>query len=121
MKEKNGIKMNTKAEGNEALQTDRSTKKIWIDLDNSPHVPFFMPIAEELRKRGYEVVLTARDSYQVCDLLKFHKVSCAVIGKHWGRHRIFKIFGTVIRGLQLAKYIRKQNVELAISHVSRSQ
>ena len=29
-------------------------KKVWIDLDNSPHVPFFLPIIEELRKRGHE-------------------------------------------------------------------
>ncbi|PYN75276.1 MAG: hypothetical protein DMD97_15190 [Candidatus Rokuibacteriota bacterium] len=40
-------------------------KKIWIDLDNSPHVPFFVPIIEALRQRGYSIVLTARDSYQV--------------------------------------------------------
>ena len=24
------------------------TKKIWLDLDNSPHVPFFKPIIDEL-------------------------------------------------------------------------
>ena len=34
-------------------------KKIWIDLDNSPHVPFFTPIIEELEQRGYRVLLTA--------------------------------------------------------------
>ncbi len=96
-------------------------RKIWIDLDNSPHVPFFLPIADELRRRGYEVILTARDSYQVCDLLKFHNVSCRVIGKHWGKHRAFKIFGTFVRALQLSMYIRREKVDLAISHVSRSQ
>jgi predicted glycosyltransferase len=90
-------------------------------LDNSPHVPFFMPIAEALRKRGYEVILTARDSYQVCDLIKFHNVSCKVVGKHWGRHRLLKILGTFVRALQLSFFIRGKNVDLAISHVSRSQ
>lgn len=30
----------------------RSTgRKVWIDLDNSPHVPFFRPIIEELEAR----------------------------------------------------------------------
>lgn len=96
-------------------------RKIWIDLDNSPHVPFFMPIAVALRKRGYEVILTARDSYQVCDLIKFHNVSCKVVGKHWGRHRLLKILGTFVRALQLSFFIRGKNVDLAISHVSRSQ
>ncbi len=43
-----------------------SSKKIWIDLDISPHVVFFRPIIAELQKRGYEIVLTARDCFQVC-------------------------------------------------------
>ena len=25
--------------------------KIWIDMDNTPHVPFFEPIMEELKAR----------------------------------------------------------------------
>jgi len=32
-------------------------KKIWIDLDNSPHVLFFAPVAEALREEGFEVIL----------------------------------------------------------------
>src|SRR6202162_4506980 len=55
-------------------------KKVWIDIDNSPHVPFFLPIIEELENRGVEVVLTARDIYQVCELLKFFKLPCKVVG-----------------------------------------
>ena len=42
--------------------------KVWIDLDNTPHVPFFIPVLRELERRGYEVVLTARDAFQVCEL-----------------------------------------------------
>ena len=26
--------------------------KVWIDLENSPHIPFFEPIIEELKKRN---------------------------------------------------------------------
>jgi hypothetical protein len=26
--------------------------KIWIDLDNTPHVPFFRPIIEELKRQS---------------------------------------------------------------------
>ena len=37
-------------------------KKVWIDLDNSPHVPFFAPIVRELEARGCSIVLTARDA-----------------------------------------------------------
>ena len=29
-----------------------SVRKVWIDLENSPHVPFFAPIMKELERRG---------------------------------------------------------------------
>jgi len=96
-------------------------KKIWIDLDNSPHVPFFLPIIEELQRKGHEVVLTARDSYQVCELLKFHHVSCKVIGKHWGKNRALKILGTLLRATQLLPLMVGKKADLAVSHGSRSQ
>jgi uncharacterized protein len=96
-------------------------KKIWIDLDNSPHVPFFLPIIEELQTRGYEVVLTARNSYQVCELLEFHKLSCKVIGKHWGKNRLLKTLGTCLRAGYLLPMMMKHKPDLAVSHGSRSQ
>jgi hypothetical protein len=99
----------------------RPVKRIWIDLDNSPHVPFFLPIVEELRKQGHSVILTARDSYQVCELLKFHRLSCQVIGGHWGKNRVFKIIGTILRALQLIPLIAKEKADLAVSHGSRAQ
>ena len=43
-------------------------KRIWIDIDNSPHVPFFLPIIEELGKLGLDLIPTARNMYQVCEL-----------------------------------------------------
>ena len=45
--------------------------KIWIDLDNSPHVPFFRPIINELKHRGCEVVITSRDCFETTKLLKY--------------------------------------------------
>ncbi len=98
-----------------------ASKKIWIDLDNSPHVPFFLPIIDELQKRGHTVVLTARDSYQVVELLKLHHINCRVLGKHWGKNRVAKIVGTFLRAMQLSRVMKKEKVDLAISHVSRSQ
>ncbi len=96
-------------------------KRVWIDLDNSPHVPFFLPIIEELEKKGFDVVLTARDSYQVCELLKFHNVSCAVVGGHWGRHKTLKILGTLVRAMRLVPFMIKKRPDLAVSHGSRAQ
>src|ERR1700690_3762403 len=98
-----------------------SGKTIWIDLDNSPHVPFFLPIIEQLRQRGYEVILTARNSYQVCELLELHNLSCTVIGKHWGKNRILKTLGTCLRAARLVPKVLKRRPDLAVSHGSRSQ
>jgi len=44
-------------------------KKIWIDLDNSPHIPFFAPIVPKLEALGYSVFMTGRDAYQVIEMV----------------------------------------------------
>jgi predicted glycosyltransferase len=96
-------------------------KRIWIDLDNSPHVPFFLPIIEELQKRRYKVILTARDSYQVCELLELYRVSCRVVGRHWGKNRALKMLGTCLRALRLIPMMAMERPDLAVSHGSRGQ
>ena len=96
-------------------------KKVWIDIDNSPHVPFFLPIVEALEKQGIELVLTARDMYQVCELLDFFHLPCKVIGKHYGRNKFLKVLGTCVRTLQLAPTAAGMRPDVAISHGSRAQ
>jgi len=96
-------------------------RRVWIDLDNSPHVPFFLPIMEELEKRGIEIILTARDAYQVCDLLDFYKLSCKVIGGHSGKNKPLKILVNCLRALELAPSATKRRPDLALSHGSRAQ
>ena len=96
-------------------------RKIWIDIDNSPHVPFFRPIIDELRKRGYEVELTARDIYQVCQLLDFFNLKCKVIGGHYGKNKVLKVLGNLFRTTQLIPTAARFRADLAISHGSRAQ
>jgi hypothetical protein len=96
-------------------------KKLWIDLENSPHVPFFHPIIKEMERRGYSVVLTARDCYQVCGLLNLYGLSSHVIGSHHGKNKIFKIAGVMSRSARLVRFALKQKPDLALSHGSRSQ
>ena len=98
-----------------------ASKHVWIDLDNSPHVPFFAPIIEELESRGYAVTVTARDAYQVKELADFFKLKCTLVGRHYGKQRLAKILGTAYRGQQLAAIMRKQKPHLAVAHGSRSQ
>jgi uncharacterized protein len=94
---------------------------IWIDLDNSPHVPFFRPVAEALRSAGVEVLLTARDAYNVRDLLKLYDMPCRIIGRHHGRRRILKAAGLAVRSAQLLPFAFGQRPALAVSHGSRGQ
>lgn len=112
--------MEMQTEERQAAKPVRSTgRKIWIDLDNSPHVPFFRPIIEELEKRGHEVFITARDAYQVRELLAFYGVSGKMIGGHHGRIKVFKALGTFWRAFELAAFVRKQKPDLSVSHGSR--
>lgn len=99
-------------------------KAIWIDLDNSPHVPLFVPIIRHYRKLGVEVILTARDHSQTIDLLELYGLggTYTVIGSHYGKSKINKIRGLLVRSKQLVANINKQRrgVSVALSHGSRS-
>ena len=98
-----------------------SRGKIWIDLDNSPHVPFFAPIIDELQQRDYSVVLTARDCFQVRELVDLFHLKCKIVGHHSGKNKICKVAGLCLRASQLAPTILKEKPDLAASHGSRAQ
>jgi uncharacterized protein len=95
-------------------------KKIWIDLDNSPHVPFFIPIVKELKDRGHSVFITTRDCFQVCSLADHYKMNHIRIGKHYGANKILKVLGTVWRSLQLMPTVLREKPDVSLSHGSRS-
>lgn len=96
-------------------------RRVWIDIDNSPHVPFFLPIIDELRSRDIEVMLTARDIYQVCDLLEFYRLPCKVAGGNYGKNKALKVLGNCVRALQLIPLTQRSRPDLALSHGSRAQ
>jgi len=100
---------------------DRKRCKIWIDLDNSPHVPFFKPIMAELAERQYPMFVTARDCFQVCGLADLLHVPYKRVGKHYGKHKILKIIGSLLRTLQLMPTVLRERPALALSHGSRTQ
>ena len=95
--------------------------KIWIDLDNTPHVPFFIPIIRELERRGHQVILTARDAFQVCELADEKGLHYTKVGRHYGKNPIKKILGLLWRSLKLLQFAVNQKPALALSHGARSQ
>lgn len=98
----------------------KRSKLIWIDLDNSPHVPLFVPIINELEKAGCSVILTARDTFQVLGLADHYKLNYVKVGRHYGANKLLKVLGTIWRSLQLAVVILKEKPDLSLSHGSRS-
>jgi predicted glycosyltransferase len=95
--------------------------KIWIDLDNTPHVPFFIPIISALEARGYQVVLTARDAFQVRELADRSGLRYERIGRHYGKNPMMKIIGLVWRAGRLVPFVLRHRPAVALSHGARSQ
>lgn len=104
-----------------ASNSKRSNRAIWIDLDNSPHVPFFVPIMRELKKAGYDLLLTARDCSQTCGMADLYGLEYHRIGRHYGKKKLMKVYGTIMRGLQLVSAVRNKGIKIAVSHGSRAQ
>jgi len=98
-------------------------KAIWIDVDNSPHVPLFAPLIKFYRESGVEVVLTARNHAQTIELLENAGFggSFEIIGKHYGKNKFNKIRGLLVRAKELVSFIKNhKNIKVAVSHGSRS-
>lgn len=95
-------------------------KKIWIDLENSPHVLFFNPIISELKRRGYLVVITARDYAQVIGLADLFGIEYKCIGRHFGKNKFLKVIGWVYRALQLIPFYLTEKPDMAFTHASRN-
>jgi uncharacterized protein len=95
------------------------SKRVWIDLDNTPHVPFFLPIIRELERAGHSVVVTARDAFQVREVAAYHGLACTIIGRHYGASKLMKVAGTVWRALQLLPFVWRNKPDISMSHGSR--
>jgi predicted glycosyltransferase len=112
---------NHKHRATAARNNDCPRVKIWIDLDNTPHVPLFVPIIRELERRGHKVTVTARDAFQVCDLARQKGLSFVKVGRHYGKNRMMKVLGLLWRSAQLVPHCLREHPQLALSHGSRSK
>lgn len=94
--------------------------RIWIDLSNSPHPPFFRPLVAEFERRGHVVETTARDHAQTVELARKAGFTPTVIGTHGGRKLSAKGINLIRRTWSLMKWARrgKRKFDLAVSHNS---
>jgi len=92
--------------------------KLWVDLTNSPHVVVMRPVIANLRARGHEVQVTARDFAQTLGLCERFGIEYTAIGRHRGAGLRAKAGGLVTRSLALARWGRGRGFDLALGHGS---
>ena len=95
-------------------------KTIWIDIENTPHVLFFRPIIDELKKLNFNVVVTARNYGGVVTLLRNFDIDFILIGNSYGKSKILKVAGVINRIFHLYFYIKSKNIFVSVSHGSRT-
>ena len=95
--------------------------RLWIDLANSPHVPFFRALREKFVTRGHEVEVTARDFAETVPLAQAAGLSPHVIGGYGGKKITGKAENLSTRAWALATWARRRSFNLAVSHNSYSQ
>jgi uncharacterized protein len=93
--------------------------KVWIDMTNSPHVPFFRPLIGLLTDRGHDVHVSARDFAQTLELLETAGIEHDVVGPpHGGAGRAGKVRAMGSRLRALRAWARPQSFDVALSHAS---
>ncbi len=92
--------------------------KVWIDLTNSPHVLVMRPVIEDLRGRGHQVSVTARDFAQTLGLCRRLGIEHTPIGRHRGGGLAAKAQGLGARSFELARWARGQRFDRALGHGS---
>ena len=95
--------------------------RIWIDLANSPHVPFFRALIPEFTSRGHQVEITARDFAQTVELATKAGMLPHVIGGHGGGSITGKAGNLVGRAAALSRWARARGIDRAVSHNSYAQ
>ena len=92
--------------------------KIWFDLSNAPHINLFKDLLKDLETEGNEIIVTCRPLSNTVSLLDLHKINYTIIGKHYGKNLLKKIFGYPIRVRQLMKFVKPLHIDIAISQSS---
>jgi predicted glycosyltransferase len=95
--------------------------RLWIDLANSPHVPFFKALAKRFVAQGHEIETTAREFAETVPLAEAAGFAPHIAGAHAGRAVSAKAGGLLSRAWALAKWARGRRFDLAVSHNSYSQ
>ena len=100
--------------------TDTS-RRIWIDLANSPHVLVFVPVIARLRRDGWDVVLTCRDHAQTLELAQDNWPDVVAVGRESPGSRLGKAWTLAARAKELYHFAKRVRPTVALSHGSYAQ
>ncbi|MDQ3952280.1 MAG: DUF354 domain-containing protein [Actinomycetota bacterium] len=95
--------------------------RIWIDIANAPHAPFFAPISDELERRGHRVIVTAWDRGQARALAEETWPGAILVGSGYERGVFEKGLSIWRRARALARRVRHERPDLALGHGSYAQ
>ncbi|OFW57002.1 MAG: hypothetical protein A2133_08415 [Actinobacteria bacterium RBG_16_64_13] len=94
---------------------------VWIDLANSPHVLFFLPVIAELHRRDVQTVVSARDFAQTVELCRLMGIEAETIGEHGGAGLVGKVGNLAGRVRALRAFAKRSSPAVAVSHNSYAQ
>jgi hypothetical protein len=102
---------------------EKKSLNIWIDIANSPHVLFFEPVINELKKLGHSVCLTARDFCNTIPLAKAKGLEVDQIGAGFELGRLEPVNNLYwfSRLIKLTRFARDKKFDVAVSHYSSTQ
>ncbi len=92
--------------------------RIWFDISNSPHVNMFYGLIKELEACGHTVIITSRPLANTIELLDQKGLQHTIVGEHYGKNFLKKVFGFPIRVLQLKQFLKDKKIDVAISQSS---
>ncbi len=88
--------------------------KVWIDITSFPHARFFKGFAEEIEKKGNEVLITCRKFYNLEEFLKELGLNFVSVGSH-GKTKKEKLIKSCERIKKLTKIISEFKPDICIA------
>lgn len=95
--------------------------KVWIDILTPKQVLFFKGVAEELKRRGYEVLITLRAFRETIGLAKrelMDRYQVKLFGRYGGGTLEGKLISSIIRMKELVEFVKHEKPHIALSYCS---
>ena len=92
--------------------------KIWVDLSTPKQVMFFSSLFKILRDKGFDLLITSREYYELTQMLEKFKIDAQIIGKHGGKTLKGKLIASLDRAKELVELGDQEKPDLLITLTS---